>query len=79
MKMIQILGTGCKKCSDLAANAEQAATDLGLEVKIEKITDINQIITFGCMTTPALAVDGQLLSQGKVLKVEQIVALLKTN
>ena len=77
MKTIQIIGTGCKKCTNLAANAKQAAAELGLEVKIEKITDINQIITFGCMTTPALAVDGQLLSQGKVLKVEQIVELLK--
>ncbi|MEA3465867.1 MAG: thioredoxin family protein [Thermodesulfobacteriota bacterium] len=77
MKTIQILGTGCKKCADLATNVKQAAADLGLVVQIEKITDINQIITFGCMTTPALAVDGQLLSQGKVLKAVQIAELIK--
>ncbi|MCD6527726.1 MAG: TM0996/MTH895 family glutaredoxin-like protein [Desulfuromonas sp.] len=77
MKTIQILGTGCKKCSDLAANAKQAAAELGLEVSIEKITDLTQIMTFGCMATPGLAVDGQLLSQGKLLKATQIAELLK--
>lgn len=77
MKTIQILGTGCKKCNDLADNAKQAASDLGLEVTVDKITDLNQIMTFGCMTTPGLVIDGQLCSQGKLLKPEQIAAFLK--
>jgi len=69
---VLVLGTGCKKCNDLVDNAKQAAADLGVEVSIEKITDLNQIMTYGCMTTPGLVVDGTLVSQGKLLKPEQI-------
>ncbi|OQY23827.1 MAG: thioredoxin family protein [Desulfobacteraceae bacterium 4572_35.2] len=71
MKVV-VLGTGCKKCNDLAANVKQAAADQGVEVSIEKVTDLNQIMTYGCMTTPGLVMDGTLVSQGKLLKVEQI-------
>ncbi|WP_321530440.1 thioredoxin family protein [uncultured Desulfuromonas sp.] len=77
MVTIQILGTGCHKCTELANNAEQAATKLGLEYSLEKITDLNQIVTFGCMTTPGLVINGQLVSQGKLLKAEQVQSLLK--
>lgn len=77
MRKIQILGTGCAKCNDLAANAKQAAEIVGVEVEIVKITELNEIMTFGCMTTPGLAVDGKLLSQGKLLKPEQIGKLLR--
>jgi small redox-active disulfide protein 2 len=76
MKKVQILGTGCSKCNALAANAKEAAATLGEDVEIEKVTDLNQIMTFGCMTTPGLAVDGQLVSQGKLLKPEQIMKFL---
>ena len=76
MKTIQILGTGCAKCNELAANAKEAAAALGEEVTIEKITELNQIMTFGCMTTPGLAINGQLVSQGKLLKPEQIMKFL---
>lgn len=75
---IQVLGTGCRKCSDLAENAKQAAADQGIEVSIEKVTDLNQIMTYGCMTTPGLVVDGMLVSQGKVLKPEQIAVFFKS-
>jgi small redox-active disulfide protein 2 len=77
MKKIQILGTGCSKCNDLAANAKEAAAVLGLEVEIEKVTDLNDIMKFGCMTTPGLAINGQLVSQGKLLKPNQIVKLIR--
>ncbi|PLY13257.1 MAG: thioredoxin family protein [Desulfuromonas sp.] len=77
MKKIQILGTGCAKCNDLAANAKEATELVGVEVEIEKITELNEIMKFGCMTTPGLAVDGKLLSQGKLLKPEQIGKLLR--
>lgn len=77
MKKIQILGTGCAKCNELAANAKEAASVLGEDVEIEKITDLNQIVTFGCMTTPGLAVNGQLVSQGKLLKPDQIMKLIR--
>ena len=77
MRKIQILGTGCAKCNELAANAKDAAKTLGEEVVFEKVTTINEIMTFGCMTTPGLAIDGKVVSQGKVLKPEQIVKLLQ--
>jgi small redox-active disulfide protein 2 len=77
MKKIQILGTGCAKCNELAANAKEAAQSLGEEVEFEKITQINDIMQFGCMTTPGLAIDGQLVSQGRVLKPDQIIKFLR--
>ncbi len=77
MKKIQILGTGCAKCNELAANAKEAAQVLGEEVEFEKITQINDIMQFGCMTTPGLAIDGRLVSQGKVLKPDQIIKHLR--
>ena len=66
MKKIQILGTGCAKCQKLADNAKQAAENLGFEYDMEKVTDINQIMAFGVMTTPGLVVDGKVLFAGKV-------------
>ncbi|UCC22167.1 MAG: TM0996/MTH895 family glutaredoxin-like protein [Planctomycetota bacterium] len=77
MKKIQILGTGCPKCSKLAENARAAAADLGIEYKIEKVTDINEIMGFGVMMTPALAVDGNVKSVGKVPSVEDIKKILE--
>ena len=72
MMKIQILGTGCPKCKKLAENAEAAAKDLGVECEIEKVTDINEIMKFGVMMTPALAVDGDVKSVGKVLSADEI-------
>lgn len=77
MKKIQILGTGCAKCTQLAANAKVAAQVLGEEVDLEKITALNDIMKFGVMTTPGLAIDGQVVSQGKVLKPDQIMKLMR--
>ena len=74
---IQILGTGCPKCLKLAENAEAAARELGVPYEIVKVTDITEIIKFGVMMTPALAIDGQVKSVGKVLTAEQIKGLLK--
>jgi small redox-active disulfide protein 2 len=77
MKKIQILGTGCKKCNDLTANAEKAAQNTGVECQIEKITQLNDIMAFGVMTTPGLVIDGKVVSQGKLLSPEQISTHLK--
>ena len=77
MKKLQILGTGCPKCKTLAANTEAAAKALGLEYELVKITDINQIMDFGVMMTPALAVDGVVKSTGKALDAEQIKKLIQ--
>lgn len=72
MKRIEILGTGCPKCTQLAANAEQAAKELGIEYELVKITDINDIMKFGVVITPGIAVDGQLKAGGKIVAAEQI-------
>ncbi len=76
-KKLQILGTGCPKCKKLTENAEAAAKALGIEYTIEKVTDINEIMKFGVMMTPALAVDGQVKVVGKVPGAEAIKGLLK--
>jgi len=78
MKKIQILGTGCAKCNELTANAKEAASTLGEEVEFEKVTTINEIMKFGVMTTPGLAIDGKVVSQGKVLKPEEIAKMLRS-
>jgi len=76
MKKLQILGTGCPKCKKLAENTEAAAKDLGIEYEIEKVTDINEIMNFGVMMTPALAVDGQVKVVGRVLSPDEIKKML---
>ena len=76
MKKIQILGTGCPKCKKLAENAEAAAKELGIEFEIEKVTDINEIMKFGVMVTPALAVDGEVKVVGKVPSPDEINRML---
>ena len=76
MKKLQILGTECPKCKKLAANIEAAAKDLGIEYEIEKVTDINEIMNFGVMMTPALAVDGQVKVVGRVLPPDEIKKML---
>jgi small redox-active disulfide protein 2 len=73
---IQILGGGCAKCQKLAANAEAAIRESGLEARIEKITDSDRIMDMGVMITPALAIDGQVKSTGKVLDKSEIARLL---
>jgi len=77
MKKIQILGTGCPKCRQLAQCAEQAAKELGLEYELEKVTEINEIMKFGVMMTPALAVDGKVKSVGKVLSLADMKTFLQ--
>ena len=76
MKKIQILGTGCPKCKTLTENAEKAAKELNLEAEIEKVEKLQDIMTFGVMLTPALAVDGEVKSVGKVLSTEELKKLL---
>ncbi len=75
---IQILGTGCPKCKMLFANVETAVKALGIEAQIEKVEKIAEIMKFGVMGTPALVVDGQVKSVGKVLGAEEIGRMLGT-
>lgn len=74
---IQVLGTGCPKCKKLTQHVEEAVGALGLDAEIEKVTQISDIMKFGVMITPALAVDGTVKSSGKVLSVEEIKGFLK--
>ena len=76
MKKLQVLGTGCPKCKRLAELTEAAAKDLGIEYEVEKVTDINKIMEFGVMMTPALAVDGQVKLVGKVPSAEEIKKMI---
>jgi small redox-active disulfide protein 2 len=77
MKKLQILGTGCPKCQKLTENTEAAAKELGLQYELEKVKEINQIMAFGVMITPALAVDGVVKSSGKVLSPDEIKKLIQ--
>lgn len=74
---IQILGSGCPKCKQLTKNAEDAAKELNISCEIEKVTAINEIMSFGVMMTPALVVDGEVKSVGKLLSTEEIKKYLK--
>jgi small redox-active disulfide protein 2 len=73
---IEILGTGCKKCETLAANAKSAADKLGVPYELVKVTDINKIASYGVMMTPALAIDGKVRVIGKVASEAEVSILL---
>ena len=76
MKKLQILGTGCPKCKKLTELTEQAAQELGIVYEMIKVTDINEIMGFGVMMTPALAVDGEVKIVGKIPNIEEIKRIL---
>ena len=73
---IEILGAGCAKCKTLEANVKQAVKELGINAEIEKIEDFAKIMSYGVMGTPALVVDGEVKSSGKLLDIERIKTLL---
>ena len=74
---IKILGTGCTNCKKLEQNVRDAVKELGISAEIEKVEDIKDIVKYGVMLTPALVVDEDVKSVGKVLTVDQIMALIK--
>lgn len=76
MKKLQILGTGCAKCQKLSDQTEAAAQAAGIAYELEKVTDINAIMAFGVMMTPALVVDGAVKVVGKAPSVEELKRLL---
>ena len=75
--LIQVLGTGCAKCTKLVSQAEEAAKRMGADYTLEKVTDIDRIMTFDVMIMPALVVDGKVQCVGNVPSVDQIVTMLK--
>ncbi len=79
MIKLEVLGTGCAKCQTLAERAEQAARELGLDYRLEKVTDVERIAAFRIMSTPALAVDGVVEVVGRVPTVSALKALLGTS
>jgi small redox-active disulfide protein 2 len=76
MKKIQILGTGCPRCAQLAANAEAAVRELGEAWEVEKLSDLDEIARLGLVATPALVVNGRIEVAGEVASVEKIRELL---
>lgn len=73
---LKILGTGCAKCKKLEAATKVAADELGIKYTIEKVTDIEQIMSFSVMSTPALVVNGEVKVAGRVPTIEDIKKLL---
>jgi small redox-active disulfide protein 2 len=69
---VQILGTGCPKCKKVAEVATKAVQELGADAEIVKVTDINEIMNFGVMMTPALAIDGDVKVSGKVPSLDDV-------
>jgi len=74
---IQIIGIGCAKCRQTEANAREAIKNLGIDAEVEKITDVNEIADFGIISTPGLAVDGNVKFSGKVPTVAEIKKILE--
>lgn len=73
---IEILGTGCPKCKKLFENTVEAVKAAGVQVEVAKVQDINQIMNAGVMITPAIAVDGEVKSAGKVLGVDELIKII---
>ena len=74
---IQILGSGCTKCKMLEEKAREAVAEMGIEAEVVKITDMDEILNMGVMMTPALAIDDDVKTIGKVLSKDQVIALIK--
>ena len=74
---VKVLGSGCAKCNQLEVATKAALEQLGMDTTIEHITDFSQIAAYGVMSTPALVVDGKVVSYGKVLKVDEVVRILQ--
>lgn len=74
---VKVLGSGCAKCNQLEAAAKAALEQLGMDTTIDHVTDFSQIAAYGVMSTPALVIDGKVVSYGKVLKAEEVVKILQ--
>jgi len=74
---VKILGSGCKKCKALESNTNAAAQAAGIDIGIEKITDIVAIAGFGVMSTPGLVINDKVVSTGRVLPEAEIAELLQ--
>ena len=74
---VKVLGAGCKSCHEQYENAKQAIKDMGLSVEVEYITDMQKVMEYGVMSMPAIVVNEKVVAMGKVLKANEVVALLR--
>ncbi len=74
---VKILGSGCAKCNQLEASVREALEQIGMDAAIDHVTDFSQIAAYGVMTTPALVIDGKVVSYGKALKTDEVVRILQ--
>ena len=74
---VKVLGSGCAKCNQLEVATKTALEQLGMDATIDHVTDFTQIAAYGVMTTPALVIDGKVVSYGKALKTDEIVKILQ--
>lgn len=74
---IKVLGSGCKSCHDLLDAAKAAVKNMGLHIDVEYVTDMERIMEYGVMSMPALVVNEQVISMGKVLKTSDVEKLLR--
>ena len=77
MKQIKVLGTGCRNCEITAKVIAQAAKDAGVEIELEKVTDIAEIMAFGVMSTPGVVVDGKVVHAGGLPSPDQVRAWVR--
>jgi small redox-active disulfide protein 2 len=75
--IIKVLGTGCANCKKLEINAKEAVSELGIDATVLKVEDVQGIIAYGVMKTPALVIDEKVKSMGKVLSTDEIIKILK--
>ncbi|UCE80803.1 MAG: TM0996/MTH895 family glutaredoxin-like protein [Methanobacteriota archaeon] len=75
---IEVFGTGCPKCNMLEVNATKALRNLGVQAEVVKVTDIEQIVDRGLMSTPALAIDGEVVVAGRVASVGELTELISS-
>jgi small redox-active disulfide protein 2 len=74
---VKILGSGCIKCNKLEEATKEALKQLGMDTAVDHVTDFSKIAEYGVMSTPALVIDGKVVSYGKVLKTEEVVEIIR--
>ena len=74
--VIKVLGTGCPSCKKLEINVRAAISEVDIEASVEKVEDLQKIMEYGVMSTPALVIDEKVVAKGKVLSVGDIKKLI---
>ena len=77
MKKVEVLGPGCRRCRKLHQEAERAIAQAGVEAELVKVEDLEAILGYGVMMTPALVVDGEVKSSGRLPSTEQMIGWLR--